>query len=328
MTKLAIDFGTAVTKIFQLGSGIVLAEATCVTVQKQTGEIRAFGNEAKRLVGKTAELTDVIFPVYEGNIVNEKYASALLEYFLSKILRRKWGVEALFCVPCGCSLASRESYYRVAKSAGLSRVNFAEAPFLSALGQDAPLSEANPVFAIDIGAGKTSSAVFSLDGIIAGLSMNVGGNNMDTHIIDHIAERYNLKIGSATSEKLKNTVGSLIEEDRQSSIVNGRDVTTGKPRSVTVFSQDILFPIRLYLDKIVEYAELLLKKLPAEVSATMCKNGIILSGGVCNLAGLSEYVSNSLQMETHLASDAQMAVVLGGGRAIGNPALLRRIEMQ
>lgn len=66
MIKLAIDFGTSVTKIYKLGSGIVLAEATAVTVQKDTGEIRAFGNEAKRLLGKTAEQTDVCFPVYEG----------------------------------------------------------------------------------------------------------------------------------------------------------------------------------------------------------------------------------------------------------------------
>ena len=50
MLKLAIDFGTAVTKIYKIGSGIVLSEPTCVTLQKDTGEIRAFGSEAKRLI--------------------------------------------------------------------------------------------------------------------------------------------------------------------------------------------------------------------------------------------------------------------------------------
>ena len=329
MIRLAIDFGTSVTKIYKLGSGIVLAEATCVTVQKDTGEIRAFGNEAKRLVGKTAELSDVVFPVYEGNIVSEKYAAALLEYFLSKVIvRRSFGIEALFSVSCGCTLAAREIYYRVAKSAGITRVNFVETPFLGALGQDVPLSESNPVFAIDFGAGKTSSAVFSLDGIIAGISMNVGGNNMDVHIIDHIAEKFNLKIGSSTSEKLKNTVGSLIDGDSQTTIVNGRDITSGKPRSVSVSSEDILFPVRVYVDKVVEYAELVLKKLPAEVSAAMCKNGVFLSGGVCSLAGLPDYVAERLQMEVHVASDPQMAVVLGGGRVIGNASLLKKIAME
>ncbi len=327
MLKLAIDFGTSVTKIYKIGSGIVLAEPTCVTVQKETGEIRAFGSEAKRLLGKTAELTDVCFPVYEGEIVDERCASALLEYFLRKVVKRTFSVVAVSFKHSACSVAAREKYCRVARAAGLSRVTFAETPYLAVLGQDVPLSESNPVFAIDIGAGKTSCAAFSLDGIIAGLTMNVGGNNMDVHIIDHGAETFKRKIGALTSEKLKNTVGSLIENDNQSAIVNGRDITTGKPRSVSVSSADILFPVRIYVDKIIEYAELVLKKLPAEVSAVMCKNGIYLAGGVAAIAGLADYVSDRLQMEAHIGGDAQMAVVLGGGRAIGNSALLKRIEM-
>ncbi len=327
MLKLAIDFGTSMTKIYKLGSGIVLAEPTCVTVQKDSGEVRAFGNDAKRLLGKTADLTDVCFPVYEGEIVSEKLAGSLLEYFLGKVVRHSYSIEALFCVPCGFKVESREKVYRVAKAAGISRVNFAETPFLSALGQDVPLSESNPVFAIDIGAGVTSIAAFSLDGIIAGVSMNVGGNNMDIHIIDHIADHFNLKIGSLTSEKLKNTVGSLIEDDNQSTIINGRDISTGRPRSVSVSSSDIEFPVRVYIDKILEYAELVLRKLPAEVSAAVGNNGVYLSGGVSALAGLPEYVSRKLQMEAHLAGDPQTAVVLGGGRAVGNPALLRRIRL-
>ncbi len=326
MLKLAIDFGTSLTKIYQIGSGIVLAEATCVTVQKDTGEMRAFGNEAKRLLGKTAEYTDVSFPVFEGEIVNERQAGALLEYFLRKVVRRP-SVEAIFCVPCGVTAASREKYYRVAKTAGISRIGFVETPYLAALGQDVPLSESNPVFALDIGAGKTSMAAFSLDGIIAGLTMNVGGNNMDIHIIDHIAETFNLKIGSLTSEKLKNTVGSLIAGDNQSMIVNGRDIESGKPRSVSVNSEDILFPVRIYIDKIIEYAELVLQKLPAEVSAAMCKNGVYLSGGICLLAGFEDYIAEKLQMETHLPENPQMSVILGGGRAVGNTALLHRIKM-
>ena len=319
MIKLAIDFGTSVTKIYKLGSGIVLAEATAVTVQKDTG---------KRLLGKTAEQTDVCFPVYEGEIVSERLAGALLEYFLRKVVKRGTSVEALFCVPCGYKVESREKVYRVAKAAGIGRVNFAETPFLSVLGQDVPLSESNPVFAIDIGAGVTSVAAFSLDGIIAGLSMNVGGSNMDVHIIDHIADTFSLKIGALTSEKLKNTVGSLIEDDNQSTIINGRDIKSGRPRSVSVSSADIVFPIKVYIDKIAEYADLVLKKLPAEVSAAMLKNGLYLSGGVCNIAGLAEYMSKKLQMEAHLSGDPQMAVVLGGGRAVGNAALLRRIRLE
>ncbi len=328
MVKLAIDFGSATTKIYKIGSGIVLSDATCVAVNTNDGAIRAFGNEAKSLLGKTAELTSVRFPVFEGEIVNEQLASALLEYFLRKVVSNSFRrIEALFCVPCGIKAESREKYYRVANNAGISRVRFAETPFLSALGQDVPLSESNPVFAIDIGAGVSSVAAFSLDGIIAGLSMNVGGNNIDIHIIDHIAEQYNLKIGSLTSEKMKNKVGSLLEYDSQSMIVSGYDLESGRPRSISVSSADVEFPIRLYIDKILEYGDLVLKKLPAEVAAAMCKNGVYLSGGVCKMPGIAEYISQKLQIETHLAEEPQMAVVLGGGRVVGSPALMQKIQM-
>ncbi len=328
MLKLAIDFGSATTKIYRLGSGVVLSEPTCVAVLKETGEIRAYGSEAKKLLGKTSDQTEVVFPLYEGQIVNEKLAGALLEYFLSKVVKRTFGTEALFCVSCGCPAEDREKYYRVAKAAGLNRISFAESPFLAALGEDVPLSESNPVFCVDVGAGQTSVAAFSLEGIIAGLSMSVGGRNMDVHIIDHVAENFNLKIGTLSAEKLKTTVGSLIERDNQSMIVNGRDVITGKPRSVSLSSENVLFPIRVYVDKILEYTELVLRKLPAEVSAAVCKNGIFLSGGTAGLAGFADYVAERLQMETHLARDPQMAVVLGGGRALGDAALLRRIRME
>ena len=328
MTKYAIDFGTAVTKIFQLGSGngVVLSEATCVTVDKISGDIRSFGDDAKKVLGKTAD-TDVIFPVYEGEIVDEVLAGALLKYFMTKIGQRR-GAEALFCVGCGCSKENRAKYISAARIAGLSKVNFAEVPYLAALGQNVPVSESNPAFSIDIGAGKTSIATFSLDGIIAGLNMNVGGNNMDVSIIDHIAQLYNLKIGLSMAEKLKNTVGSLIPSDHHSVIVQGRDVTTGKPRQVAVYSDDVVRPLSHYINMILEYAELVLRKLPEEVSAIMCRSGVYLSGGVCDLPGLADYVAERLQMDAHVAENPHMATVLGGGRVLGNAALLQKLRMK
>lgn len=327
MLKYAIDFGTAVTKIFQLGSGngIVLSEATCLTVDRESGEIRAYGDDAKKLLGKTAD-TQVVFPVYEGEIIDEEMAAALLSHFMEKV-KRRFSTEALFCVPCAYSAENRAKYLRVARAAGFSKANFVETPYLAALGQGVPISESNPVFSIDFGAGKTSVAAFSLDGIIAGLTLNIGGDNMDVHIIDHLAQRYNLKIGALSAERAKNTVGSLFENDHQSTVVRGRDITTGKPRSVAIYSEDILPPIATYVDIVLQYAELVLRKLPEEVSAAMGRNGVCLSGGVCMLPGFGEYVGKRLQTEAHISESPQTDIVLGGGRVLGNPTLLKRLRM-
>lgn len=329
MLKIAVDMGTSVTKIFRLGSGVVLCEPSCVAVDAPTGTIKAIGTEAKRLVGKTAEYTKTVFPVYEGEIVDPKAAVAMLDEFLCKIGVKsgRYRAEVLFCVPCGASEKAKSAVYNVCDELGISRIDFVEAPYLSALGQNLPVSDSNPVFVMDIGAGTTNIAVISLDGIIAGLSVNVGGSNMDAHIIDTIAETFALKIGQQTSERLKNTVGSLEAGDERKTVIDGRDMATGRPRSVSVRSADIVFPVQAYIDKILEYAERLLQKLPAEVSAGICRSGVHLSGGVCNVAGVADYIGERLGMEAHTAEEPQMAIVLGGGAAIGNPSVLKKIKL-
>jgi len=270
MIKLAIDLGSSVTKIFKIGSGVVLAEPSCVAVAAGSNTVKAIGEDAKRLIGKTAEFTTIVFPVFEADIVNEGMAAIMLSYFLKKVgisPSQAKRCEVLFGVPCGAQDELLDKYSRLADACRIGAVNFVEVPFLAAFGQNLSLSETNPSFIIDIGGGSTNIAAFSLDGVIAGISLNLGGGNIDSQIIDHVADSFNLKIGLLTSEKLKMTVASLYTNDKESMVINGRDITTGRPRSVAVSSADIYEPVKVFADKVVEYAGLILSKLPAEVSA-------------------------------------------------------------
>ena len=249
MIKLAIDLGSSVTKIFRIGSGIVLAEPSCVAVSSGTNVVKAIGEEAKLLIGKTAEYTTIVSPVFESDIVNENMAAVMLAYFLQKIEigpSQAKKTEVVFSVPCGASEELLDKYYRLSDACKFGSVRFAEVPFLSAFGQNLTLSETNPVFVIDIGGGCTNIAAFSLDGIIAGVSLNIGGGNIDSHIIDKIAESFNLKIGLQTSEKIKNTIGSLYKNDNDGMVVNGRDITSGRPQNIPAWCS-LNFPQRFPL---------------------------------------------------------------------------------
>lgn len=330
MIKLAIDLGSSVTKIFRIGSGIVLAEPSCVAVASGTNVVKAIGEEAKKLIGKTAEYTTIVSPVCEADIVNENAAAVMLTYFLKKIEigpSQAKKAEAVFAVPCGAGEELLDKYYRLADACKIGSVRFAEVPFLSAFGQNLMLSETNPVFVIDIGGGCTNIAAFSLDGIIAGVSLNIGGGNIDSHIIDKIADTFNLKIGLQTSEKMKTTIGSLYKNDNDSMIVNGRDITTGRPRSVAVAAPDIYECVKVFADKLAEYTGMVLAKLPAEVSASVWHSGIYLSGGMAKLIGLDDYLSSALQMDVFVSDEPQMAVILGGGAAVGNDDVLETIRI-
>ncbi len=327
MNKIAIDLGSAVTKIYKIGSGIVLAEPSCVAMNTADSSVKAIGEDAKNLIGKTSDYTTIVFPVFEGEIVNEKLASTMLNHFLYKA-GVKSGAEAVFCVHCGFDAKVQAIYQKIASACALRRVSFVENPILAGLGDDVSFTEEEPAFCIDIGHGVTDIAAFSSDGIIAGISMNIGGGSIDVHIIDHLAELYGLKIGTLTSEKVKMTVGSLFETDNQSMVVSGREMATGKPVSKVVYAPDLYFPLQAHVDKIIEYALLVLGKLPAEVSAVIRKNGIHISGGTAKIAGIREYFAKQLQMDVHLGEEPQMSVILGGGRVVGNPELLRRVRAE
>ena len=77
--KFAIDFDSAFTNVYKTGSGLVLSEPTAIAVnQNNKNEIKAFGLDARKLIGKTSENTKIIFPIFEGEIVNVKVAAKLL----------------------------------------------------------------------------------------------------------------------------------------------------------------------------------------------------------------------------------------------------------
>ena len=81
MVRLIIDVGSWTTKIYMLGCGVVLSEATCVAVQDAEGgkvSIKSFGDDARALSGRAAYNTRIINPVCEGEIVQPKLFSALL----------------------------------------------------------------------------------------------------------------------------------------------------------------------------------------------------------------------------------------------------------
>lgn len=327
--SLAIDFGSSTTNIYVIGSGIVLSEPTVLAVSNDKyRDIKAFGLEAKRLVGKTAENTKVVFPIFHGDIVNEVFAKELLKYFFDKIEVRKYDtVQAIFSVPTGIDVEMLRKYKKLATGVGINKVSFVEAPILSAVGQNIPLTDYTPYFIIDMGGGTTNIAAVSLDGIIAGLSMNVGGADIDAGIIDFVAEKYNLQIGRLTAEKIKIDVASLLRNDVSQILVNGRDIVSGRPRSMNLTASDVIVPVKGYFDKVAEFVTAVLSKLPAEVSAEIRHSGVYLSGGLCQIAGLEEYYENKFSMKVSVCDNPETAIVLGGGMVLGNKELVARLKV-
>lgn len=72
---------------------------------------------------------------------------------------------------------------------------------------------------------------------------------------------------------------------------------------------------------------MVLQKISAEVSASIYKTGIFLSGGVSQIPGLRDYVSAKFSMDVHTSEESPMAVALGAGKAVEDSSLLKKIRI-
>ena len=332
MRRIAIDFGSSETKICIAGCGVVLKEATCIAVEENKSEnnftVKAYGDKARALSGRSAINTHIVNPVFEGDIVHENLAVSLLTYFLEKIEISRYKArytEAIFILPCGSDEKLKEKYIRLADECGIGAVHFTITPFAAVLGHNVAISESTPMFCLDIGYGITTIAALSQDGLIYGISLNLGGGNIDKHIMNEVEDKRNLKIGALTAERIKNTVGSLLNDDNKMMVADGRDLTSGAPSSIAVNSSHIYEYITTYIDKILEYVQLVMSKLDAEVASGIMHGGIYLSGGLMKMDGLAEYIWHKLNIPVNVPDEPQLAAVIGAGTILSNDYLFNKL---
>ena len=184
--RLAVDIGSSKTAIYQVGGGVILSEPSIVAVSSVGRKsVVTVGKEAKKLLGKSANGTSVIFPVSEGEIARANYAENMLKEFFRRIeLSSFTSSEVLAVIPCGLEGKKIQRFREVFSAAGANNVKFLENPIAVAVGMNAPVTESDPCFVIDMGGEITNIAAASLDGVIAGVSVNVGGVNIDNRRAD------------------------------------------------------------------------------------------------------------------------------------------------
>ena len=105
LPSMAIDLGSANTRMYQLGTGVVLEEPSYIALDGDRRSVRSVGQEAKSLIGRTVDGTTVRAPIFEGNVNDEGAAALMLDIFLNKVTLKRLGktfARAVFrAVRCG-----------------------------------------------------------------------------------------------------------------------------------------------------------------------------------------------------------------------------------
>jgi rod shape-determining protein MreB len=327
---IGIDLGTATTLVYVRGEGIVLCEPSVAAVYKDTGIPLAIGEEAKRMLGRTPGSIVAIRPMKDGVIADFGVTEAMLRYFIKKAYPKKIaiGPRIVIAVPSGITEVEKRAVKDSAHRAGAREVIPVEEPIAAAIGVGLPIAEPQGSMIIDVGGGTTEIAVISLGGIVFARSIRVGGDEMDTAIIEHLKKNYNLMIGERSAEEIKIKIGSAWPLDEELTMeVRGRDLITGLPKFIKVNSEEIRGALEPPLKEIVEATKVTLERTPPELAADLIESGIVLCGGGSLLRGLDKLISEQTGLASFVADDPLTAVALGTGKILEEPKFLKKLSL-
>jgi len=327
---IGIDLGTATTLVYVKGEGIVLCEPSVVAIYKNTHQVLAVGEEAKKMLGKTPGSIVAIRPMKDGVIADFNITEEMLRYFIKKVHSHKIFTRPriVVAVPSGITEVEKRAVKDSALRAGAREVIPIEEPITAAIGVGLPIAEPQGNMIIDIGGGTTEIAVISLGGIVYARSMRVGGDEMDEAIVEHMKKNYNLMIGERTAEEIKIKIGSAYPLEEEMVIeVRGRDLITGLPKFIRVNSEEIRDALQAPLKDIVEATKVTLERTPPELAADLIERGIVLCGGGSLLRGLDKLISEETGLACFIADDPLTAVAQGTGKILEEPRYLKKISL-
>jgi rod shape-determining protein MreB len=329
-SDIGIDLGTATTLVYLRGEGIVLCEPSVVAIYKNTGDVLAVGEEAKRMLGKTPGSIVAIRPMKDGVIADFDITEEMLRYFIKKVHPRKVLIRPriVVAIPSGITEVEKRAVKDSALRAGAREVIPVEEPIAGAIGVGLPIAEPQGSMIVDIGGGTTEIAVISLGGIVYARSIREGGNEMDEAIVEHMKKNYNLMIGERTAEEIKIKIGSAWPlEEELTMEVRGRDLITGLPKFIRVSSEEIREALQYPLREIIEATKVTLERTPPELAADLIERGIVLCGGGSLLRGLDKLISEETGLACFVADDPLTAVALGTGKIIEEPLFLKKLSL-
>ena len=307
---IGIDLGTATVIAYIKGKGIVLREPSVVAVNNVTGEVLAVGHEARRMLGRTP-----------GNIVADyTVTEKMLKYFIGKIGGKfLFAPRIMICIPSQVTEVEKKAVIDAASNAGARKVYLIEEPIAAAIGAGIDISKPCGNMIVDIGGGTTDIAVISLGGSVVSTSLKVAGDKFDEHIVKYIKKRHNVMIGERTAEELKQQIGCVYPKIQDMEMdVRGRDLITGLPKTITVYSSEMMEALEEPATLIVDAVHSVLERTPPELAADISDKGIYMTGGGCLIDGLDRLLQEKTGINVMIAEDAISCVAKGTGKALDN----------
>jgi rod shape-determining protein MreB len=312
---LAIDLGTANTLVYRQGEGIVFDQPTVVAMNAATGKIAAMGDEAWQMIGGRSGNVVAVRPLRHGVMTEFDITQRMIEVVLRRVgVSRFPKPRVMASIASESSEVERRAVEEAVRFAGGRGVVLVEEPLAAAIGAGLPIHEPVGNLIVDIGGGMTEMAVVSMGGVVSGVSLRVGGFDLDASIQAHVRAAYGVAIGEKAAEQIKVGIGSAFPVQRsRTAVVTGRDLASGAPTEVRITEDEVRTAMAEPVQRIVDGGRRTLAEAPPELTHDVLETGMFLTGGGGLLRGLDLLLSQECEVPVHVTDRPLETVVLGAG---------------
>lgn len=334
---IGIDLGSTNTMIYLKDRGVIIDEPTMLARPKKkrwTGlsapksDLKrpvAYGYKAKLMWNREPRQIEVISPIKNGLVTDMEGLESLMAYYFKLIYDvpskypKIFKPRVIVGVPSFINQVQKRAIKSIIMAAGAREVVLVEEVVLAAIGLNFTINEQSGAVIVDVGGGKTEVSVISMGGVVIGKGIKTAGSEIDGAIINYVKMKYGLLIGQNSAEKIK--IGT------DNSLVRGRDLETGLPKSVKITREEIREAASLELGKIVKLVKSVLDETPPELMEDILKRGIVLVGNGSKIKDLPQMIEMETKICTVLADEPGMTVIKGCGKIVEDSDLLRQIKL-
>jgi cell division protein ftsA len=316
--SIGIDLGTKRIKYCRKGDGIIFDEENCIAIENRE-EIRAIGDEAAEMVGRTPETIEVIYPVNRGVIANVSAMELLFNASFDRLYgkaKRASGSNFIIALPTDITEVEKRSFADLIHKSGIKprNVSLVDKPICVAMAAGLDIMKARGVMTVDVGADTTEIAIIALGGIVRSRLLPTAGNKFDESICNYIRQKCALVIGKGNAEQLKMGIAGAIAGQSLTMQVNGRDVVTGLPKRMEIESDLVYEAIKDDLKNITENIKSTLEHIPPEVSSDIIDAGIYVTGGSALIGNFDKLLNAETNLKINILDEPQDSVINGLGK--------------
>jgi rod shape-determining protein MreB len=275
---LAIDLGTATTRVAGGRDGICLRPST---------------SESVRALNR-------------GVIVNARAATEVLRPMMQKRRATLARLRVLACAPTDVTPLERNSVQACILEAGASSVIVVPEPLAAAVGSGIDIGCKYAKFLVDFGDGVTDCAVIRNGQIVASLAERVGCSDLRRSVQNFVQSSSGMVISEAEAERVLRRIGlSRRGEEFCRGTIHGEAAQF--PIAIAAL-HTALWPV---IGRMLTPIKALLRDIPASIGAEVIEDGIFLTGGGALLPGMRDAVAAESAIDTRIVADPLGAVIRG-----------------